>query len=459
MTMIKGLLSSLFLLLAFFSYGQQKYELTVKEAVDLAFKNVIEIKNAEVDYRIQELVNKEIAGRALPQVSGSVGLQHYIKVPQLLFPQSSAGIYQVLKDENLIPQNTAVPAPTLAPFSFQQPWNGSAGATVTQLLFQPDVFVGLQARKTALEVSNAMIEQSKQHIRDSAYTRYYAVLIAEKQIGFIDSGIRRLEKLYHDDSLMYKNGFAEKLDLDKVQVQLNNLYTTRSVISNGISMSYAALKFALGLSQSDTVQLKEELTSATLKEGILDNNFNYQDRSEIKTLEATKKLQALDVKRNQLGVLPTVALAGNYTANAMGQKFFTDQNTRWFSSSYIGLNVAVPIFDGFQRRSRMEQARLKVTKLDNTITNVKQVIDLQQTITKTSLTSALINLDIQERNQQLAERVYATTKKKFEQGLGSSFEVLQADADFQLAQSNYFNALYNATVARIGYLSSLGKLQ
>jgi outer membrane protein len=107
----------------------------------------------------------------------------------------------------------------------------------------------------------------------------------------------------------------------------------------------------------------------------------------------------------------------------------------------------------------MEQARLKVTKLDNTITNVKQVIDLQQTITKTSLTSALINLDMQERNQQLAERVYATTKKKFEQGLGSSFEVLQADADFQLAQSNYFNALYNATVARIGYLSSLGKLQ
>jgi outer membrane protein len=207
------------------------------------------------------------------------------------------------------------------------------------------------------------------------------------------------------------------------------------------------------------VQLKEELTSATLKEGILDNNFNYQDRAEIKTLEATKKLQALDVKRNQLGVLPTVALAGNYTANAMGQKFFTDQNTRWFSSSYIGLNVAVPIFDGFQRRSRMEQARLKVTKLDNTITNVKQVIDLQQTITKTSLTSALINLDMQERNQQLAERVYATTKKKFELGLGSSFEVLQADADFQLAQSNYFNALYNATVARIGYLSSLGKLQ
>jgi outer membrane protein len=459
MTMSKGLFSSIFVLLSLCAFGQQKYVLTVKEAVDLAYKNVIEIKNAEIDYRIQEMVNKEIAGRALPQVSGNIGMQHYIKVPQLLFPQSSAGIYQVLKDENLIPQSTPVPAPTFAPFSFQQPWNGSFGATVTQLLFQPDVFVGLQARTTALEVSNAMIEQTKQHIRDSAYTRYYAILIAEKQISFIDSGIKRLEKLYHDDSLMYKNGFAERLDLDKVQVQLNNLKTTKSVIENGISMSYAAMKFALGLSQADSLQLKEELSPATLKEGILDNNFNYQDRAEIKTLEATKKLQQLDVKRNQLGVLPTVALAGNYTANAMGQHFFTDKDTRTFSSSYIGVNVAVPIFDGFQRRSRTEQAKLKVTKLENTITGVKQVIDLQQTITRTSLTSALINLDMQERNQELAERVYNTTKKKFEQGLGSSFEVLQADADFQLAQSNYFNALYNATVARIGYLSALGKLQ
>jgi outer membrane protein len=99
-----------------------------------------------------------------------------------------------------------------------------------------------------------------------------------------------------------------------------------------------------------------------------------------------------------------------------------------------------------------------VAKLDNVITNAKLGIDFQQTITRESLKTAVINLDTQERNLELALRVYNTTKKKFEQGLGSSFEVLQADADYQLAQSNYFNALYNATVARIGYQSSLGKL-
>ena len=98
-------------------------------------------------------------------------------------------------------------------------------------------------------------------------------------------------------------------------------------------------------------------------------------------------------------------------------------------------------------------------KLSNTVENVKQAIDFEQVVTKESLKNALLNLDIQERNLELAERVYQSTKLKFEQGLGSSFEVLQADADFLTTQSNYFNALYNATVARISYLHSLGKLQ
>ncbi len=441
------------------AWCQQKYELTVQQAVELAYKNVIEVKNAAIDYRIQEAQNKEIFGRVFPQVSANVGAQYYVKLPQVLFPQSDANVYNVLKDQNLIPQSTNVPQPILIPFSFQQPWNLLAGATVQQLLFQPDVFVGLQARKASLSLSSALLEQTKERIKDSAYRRYYAILIAERQLQFLDSSIKRLEKLYRDDSIMFKNGFAERLDLDRVQVQLNNLNTTRSIVDNGVNISYAALKFSLGVSQQDTVVLQENLSTETIKEGLLESAFAYEDRAEIRTLEVSKELQLLDVKRNRLAALPTAALSGNYSINGQGQQFFTDKDTRWLKSSYIGLNVSVPLFDGFQRKYRTVQAQLRVDKIDNTIINVKQAIDFQQTASLQGLKSALYNLDVQERNQQLAQRVYNTTKLKFEQGLGSSFEVLQADSDFQTAQFNYFNALYSATIARIGYRSALGKLQ
>src|SRR4051812_40188017 len=108
MKKLKVLLSSL-LLLTGFARAQQRYELSVKEAVDLAYKNVVELKNAQLDYQIQEAKNHEIEGQALPQVSGTISANHYVKLPTVLFPQSEAGIYDVLKRENLLPASAQAP--------------------------------------------------------------------------------------------------------------------------------------------------------------------------------------------------------------------------------------------------------------------------------------------------------------------------------------------------------------
>ncbi|MGZ8537233.1 MAG: TolC family protein [Flavisolibacter sp.] len=449
----------LFLLAAEVTYGQQKYELTVREAVELAYKNVVELKNAHLDYKIQEAKNKEITGQALPQVSGNVAGSKYLQIPTILFPQSDQGIYDVLIREGLLPTGSKAPPPNYQQLSFQQPWNLNAGATLTQLLFQPDVFVGLQARQSALDYSTALIEQTKEKIKDSAYRRYYAILVTERQLYFINENLSRLQKLYHDDSIMYVNGFAEQLDLDKVQVQINNMKNMQSTVQTSLSIAHASLKFALGISQKDTVVLKEELSVATIKEGILDESFIYDNRAEIKTLNSLQKLQKLDIKRYKLGYLPTVALSGNYSVNGMGQRFLTDGSTYWFNTSHIGLNLNLPIFTGFQRKYKVQQSELTLQKLNNNIDLVKQGIDIEQVVSKEVLVTAINNLDLQERNQELARKVYNNTKSKFEQGFGSSFEVLLADVELQNAQSGYLNALYYATVAKISYLYSLGKLQ
>ncbi|MFL5741433.1 MAG: TolC family protein [Flavisolibacter sp.] len=453
----------LFLLTVLVTQAQRKYELTVKEAVDLAFANVIDVKNAQVDYDIQKAQNNEITGLAYPQITGSVQANHYLKLPAILFPNAtSTAVYQILKNEGVSGTNgpiTNVPDPTTSEVSFQQPWNLAAGATLTQLLFEPDVFVGLQARKTALGLSSARLEEVKEKVKDSAYKKYYAVLIVQKQLDLLEVGLNRLRKLYHDDSLMFVNGFAERLDLDKVQVQLNNLTTQRNMVANAIDLSMASIKFSLGLSQQDTVVLKEDLSTANIRENLLDNNFRYEDRPEIRTLGYARKMQELDVKRYKLGFVPTVSAVGNYSYNGMGQHFYSNSSTIWINSSFVGLNMNIPIFDGFQRKYKTEQARLKLKQVDNNIVNMKQVIDLQQVAAKDVLVTNLNNLDIQEKNMDLAEKVFNATAKKQQAGVGSSFEVIQSELDLQTAQSNYFTALYNAVIAKISYLQSLGRLQ
>jgi len=441
------------------SHAQKKYELTVQQAVDMAFNNLADVKNAQLDYRIQEEQNKGIEGQLYPQISGTVGAQYYIQTPKILFPDASqAGIYDVLIKEHLLPDGTQIPTPKLQALSFYQPWNSTFGATLSQLLFQPDVFVGLQARKASLQYAQSNIEQVKEQVKDSAYKKYYAILVADKQSYFLNESIKRLEKLYRDDSALYANGFAEKLDLDKVQVQLTNLKTTANLVQTGLTLSYAALKFSIGVSQKDTVVLKDSLSIEEVKKDVLTDSVNYADRPVIRTLDYSKKLSQLDVKRYKLQYLPSVAAQASYAINSMGDKFITDPSTVWLKTSYVGLNISVPIFDGFQKRANIRQAQLRLQKLNNTYEQVKQGIDLEVLATKESFTSALLQLDMQERNRELAQKVYNTTKIKFEQGLGSSFEVLQADTEFQTAEANYFNALYNAIVAKISYQKAIGKL-
>lgn len=448
-----------FLFLAATSMGQQRHEISVKEAVDLAYKNVIEIRNKALDYKIQEAMNKGITGQALPQITGSAGAQYYYKLPVFLFPDASQkGIYDVLIKENLLPPGTVVPDPTLQTISLQQPWNGSIGATLTQLLFQPDVFVGLQARSASMRYAEKDLEVTKEKIRDSAYKRYYAVLIAEKQLNFINDGVKRIEKLVHDNEIMYKNGFAEKLEIDRAQVQLSNLKTTQTTLRNGIYLSYAALKFALGIPQKDTLVLKDTLTVEEVRRGLLDDSFNYEDRKDFQLLETAQELRKLDVKRYKMGYIPTISLTGNYSRQGQAAKFIFHKDALWYSTGYVGLNISIPIFDGLQRKYQIQQARYRLEQLENNIENLKQVIDLQQTMARESVKNAILNLDEQQKNIGLAEKVYNTTKTKFEQGIGDSFSIIQAENDLQTSQSNYFQALYDAIIARITYLSATGKL-
>jgi outer membrane protein TolC len=134
------------------------------------------------------------------------------------------------------------------------------------------------------------------------------------------------------------------------------------------------------------------------------------------------------------------------------------KNWFWYNTNQVGLSVNIPIFDGTIKKHRISQAQFNQQKVANTLDQVKKGIDLELTASRNSLHTAIQTLDVQEDNMELAEKVFNTVKKKYEQGLGSSFEVLQSDNEMQQAQSNYFRALYEAIVAKVNYLKAVGKL-
>jgi outer membrane protein len=445
--------------------GQQVYQITAKDAVDIAFKNVNSLKNAKLDYKIAEARNKEITGMALPQVTGSLQGNRYLSLPVIQFPDATESfIYEVLRENGVRDASgnpiTKTVDPTVRNVSFLTPWNVTAGIAVNQLLFEPQVFVGLQARKELLTSSDLQVKVVEDSVRQSVYKSYYAVLISQKQLLFIQESIKRLQKLASDQNEMFKNGFAERLDIDKTTVTLNNTKSTETQLRNAIIIGLAVLKLNLGLPQADSLVLKDSLTADYIKENILDDSFKYEDRNEVKLLNSAVKLQSYDVKRYKMSYFPTVAAFYNFQKNGQRRNNEGGNSAPWFwyNTNLVGLSVNVPIFDGFQKKYKIKQAQFAVDKIKNTLDQAIKGIDLEITIAKNTLTNAILTMDAQESNMQLAEKVYNTVKKKYEQGVGSSFEILQADTEFQQAQSNYFRALYDAIIAKISYQKALGRL-
>ena len=446
--------------------AQKVYSLSAKQAADLALQNVTEIKNLQIDREMQISKNREYIAQAFPQISGSISTQHFFSIPVTLLPDFiSPSVYQVLVD-NGVRNGAGAPIvkpggpPEFFPAQFGVPWQSSAGFTFQQLLFQPDLFIAIAARKKAVDFTEANLRVMEDSVKSNIYRSYYSVKIAEKRKQYLDESIVRLQKLKSDQEKLFKNGFAERLDIDKTQVSLNNLKSTTNQIEKLIEIGYASLKFAIAIEQKDSLILTDSLSEDQVKKDLLElTNFQYTDRNEIQLLGVVKELQGLDLKRQKLTYMPTIATYWNYSRNALGQEFnlFNFEN-KWFKASVWGVNMSIPIFDAGQKGERIRQAKMSLQKTKNTEENLKRAIDLQINASSIIFKNALSTLDMQDQNLELAQRVYNSTMKKYEQGLGSSFELLQTETDLENAEANFFQALYDAINAKIAYTKALGKL-
>lgn len=419
------------------------YKFTAKEAVDYALQNAVQVKNAMLDIKIQEQTNKGITAAALPQLSGSVTLTDFLSIATQLIPAEFTG---------------GTPG-TYIPIKFGTKYNGTYGATLHQIIFDGQVFVGLQARKAAIRNSVLAADVTREQIKANVYKIYYQLVVAKRQIGTLDANIANYEKLLHDTKVIYENGFAERLDVDKVQVQLSNLETQKLKAQNQIDAGKEGLKFLMNIPKGDQLILTDTLSDDELKSNILDGNYEYENRKEFQQLETAIQLGKYNIKRYQLSKIPVLSFSATVNQNAQRNKFdFFKGSEPWYPNSFLNFSLSIPIFDGGTRNSNIKTARLNLMKMDNQLDQLKSSIDNDVSQSRINMKSALLTMDTQKKNIDLAQQVYQSTKLKYEQGVGSNQEISTAQADLVTAQNNYYGSLYDAIIAKIDFLKAAGKL-
>jgi len=448
------------------SFGQQapaRHEFSILQCIDFAAKNNVDVKNAMVDVKIQEQQNRVVASAAFPQINGSFTTQYNPNVTVQTFPNFiAAGTYGVLEAEGVKNGNgETITAPTdfgIIQAQFGTAWNANVGVTLSQILFDGQVFVGLRARKTAVDFRQKNVEVTHEMIKTNISKIYYQLSISNEQISLLDANIARAEKLLNDSRELYKNGFAEKLDVDRATVQLTNLQSQKQAAINSISNGYLGLKLLMGMPLNDTLVLTDTVTDESIQQGSLNETYNYTDRLDYQYLSLTQKLNEYNLRRYKLARIPTATINAGYSKLSQGSQFALFGGSLWFASSYIGLTVNVPISGGFIKSANIEQAKLELEKTNNYIENFKLVIDFEVDSARNTFTNAVIVMNSQRKNMELAEEVYNQTKKKYEIGTASTTDITNTQADLITAQRNYLVALYNAALAKVDYLRAVGKL-
>jgi len=421
-----------------------KYAFSVQQAVDYATKNNVQVKNALLNLQIQQQINRGVTAAALPSLNGSGSFADYLDIPTTLLPGEIVG----------------QPAGTYVPVKFGTKYTSSATLQLQQLLFDGQVFIGLQARKTSIDFQTKNLEVTEELIKTNVYKIYYQLLASKTQINLLDANILRLTKLEQETKEIYKNGFAEKLDLDKIAVQLANLKTQKISVVNNIEVGYLGLKTLLGMPIKDELVLTDSLDEDKIKQGVLqDAAYQYSDRKEYQYAQLGKKLGEFNIRRYKLSYLPSLSASGTYTKQAQRSDFsFFKKSGEWFTTSYIGLNLNIPIFSGFAKDAKVKQAVLELKQTQNNIKDLETTIDKDVSTAILNLKAAIATMDYQKQNMALAETVYNQTVKKYQAGVGSNTEITAAQTDKITAETNYINALYSAIIAKIDYQKAIGKL-
>ncbi len=428
--------------------AQQVVTLSLSEAVDYALENNPATKNARLELLISKATIKETFARGLPQINGAYNLDYNPKIPVIFLP-------------NQPPFGDPSNPSDVIPARFGVSYSSGLGVTVSQMIFDGSFFVGLRASKTLLELTNKDLKKAEIDVVENVKKAYFGVLVNQQRIRLAGANLSRIDTLLKETTALNEAGFVEKIDVSRVQVQRNNTFTQFQRSQTALEISKQILKLQLGIPAEYEVELVETLQDLSTKEALIQLlGEEGSDRIEIEQVATQITLVGLDLKNNVSQYMPKIDFIGNTRKSGAGNELDRVFNkSNWFGSSLVGLNMSIPIFDGFSKAARIQKNRVQLTQLENQRSFLKESFNSELYAAKANLRNDLNILEVQEANLQLATEVYQIARIKYKEGIGSNLEVVNADAALIEAEINYLGALYDGLISKINLEKALGVLQ
>jgi len=412
---------------------------SLNDCIQYALKNQPLIRQSKIDEEITETTIRSKLADWYPQINLNYNLQHNIILPTSFFPDAATGIKRPVK----------IGAKNIS----------TVGFTGSQAIFNQDL---LLANRTVKDV-RAQVQQTntsnKINVVVEVSKAYYDLLLTQKQVQVLDENIVRAERSFKDAFNQYEGGIVDKIDYKRAQINLNNTVAERKRTMELTNAKSAELKRLMGYPARedldiiyDSLQMEKEIFTDTLQ------LVQYNNRIENQLLQTRLSLQQATLRYYRSSYLPSIFASGAYTPSFQSDKFAGLYNAV-YPTSFIGLQLSVPIFQGNKRNYNIRGASLQLSRVKWDIIATNSQIDAEYEAALASYKGSLADWKALKANLALADDVYNTLRLQYNAGIKTYLDVVIAETDLRSAQLNYLNALYNVLAGKLDMQKALGIIQ
>src|SRR5690606_32522540 len=176
-----------------------------------------------------------------------------------------------------------------------------------------------------------------------------------------------------------------------------------------------------------------------------------QSRTDVRQAELNEQLRRAEVRAEQAEYLPEISFFANYGYSAQADGSlnpFAFGSAASVTSPQIGLQVSVPLFNGFRRPARVDQRRATLSQAETQSSLVEAQVENQVETLFDQVLEARQRADAQEVAVAQAQRGYEIASIQFREGLGSRLELTDAEVALRQSEFNRAQAVHDYLTAR-----------
>ena len=295
------------------------------------------------------------------------------------------------------------------------------------------------------------VDESYQAVKLSATNGYYAVLQAIDTVKLSKDSVERLSAHLQNVQAQYDVGVVAKVDVLRSQVELADAEQTLIKAQNAYDLAVADLNNIIGLPHGTDLNVTESL-QYNKYDNPMENciNFALANRPELFQAEAGIEAAKAAVKVAKSGYMPQVAASASNDWSSTSWP--GDDNQNWG----VGVSVSMNVFDSGVTAAKVNASEASLYKAEETYRQTKDSVQLDVRNNYLSLREAEKRIATSKVAVDSAEEDYRISQLRYQAGVGTNIDVMDAQVALTQAKNNYVQALYDYNTSSAALAKAMG---